>query len=622
MEIEAKYAITGSVSPDDIGKLDLAPYQLERAADHDLHDTPMDTPERALAANHSSLRVRRDGDKTLITFKHAGGSDANGVHRREEIERDLMAGTETDVAHWPVEIATRYREIAGDAAPAPLFAINNNRRTWRVQRADGTEVAEVALDEGTFEVNGKTQPLHEIEIELKGAGTEDDLSQIAPKFVAALPIQPETRSKMQRGLVFLDEQSAPTKRRKAAKTVSTTATALRDTPPATNGHSPNGHSFADSTILPVISGAVSTTAITTLTDVPLDPSESIIEIISQNVAESKKRAKKEKQKAEQTGTPMTATAPLAEAGRTVLKKHLESLLKAEPVAREGSDPEGVHNMRVAMRRLRAALSVLETTVYDPRVSRRFRRGLRDLAGALGVVRDSDVFLIHVDKYIQTLPDETCDGLKPLRAWIEQNRDAGRQAMLQTLENKATRRLLKDLEKFVNTPGAGVHLREVGQDEIAPSLVRHYAGSALLEQYENVIAYETAMPAPIQTLHRLRVAGKHFRYTLEFFKDALGGDVDGVIGQVTEVQDVLGELHDDDVAMTTIDLILSQHAAKGKSKKSKKHALTAAELDALHQYRAARQTHQSDGTASFAVKRWPMISGATFRQQLTALVSRL
>lgn len=254
---------------------------------------------------------------------------------------------------------------------------------------------------------------------------------------------------------------------------------------------------------------------------------------------------------------MTAGASMAEAGRGLLYNQLQKLRKAEPIAREGSDPEGVHDMRVATRRLRAALKVLEETVYDRKQTARYRKELRGLANALGVTRDADVFMEHLNVYTAMLPDVERAGLEPLHRELESRRTQGRKEMLKVLDNARTEKLLRKLEHFAATPGAGVADRETEQDEIAPSLVRHFAGSAIWRRYEEVLAYETAIGpgTPIEVLHRLRVACKRLRYTLEFFQDALPSGVKTAQKQLVEVQDDLGALHDHQVAIELCESLL-------------------------------------------------------------------
>lgn len=261
---------------------------------------------------------------------------------------------------------------------------------------------------------------------------------------------------------------------------------------------------------------------------------------------------------EEKEIPMRPDEPLAEAGRTELLKHLKKLHKNEDKAREGEDPEGVHDMRVATRRLRAGLKVLEETVYESDKAGKIRRKLRALANALGETRDSDVFLEHLERYMAGLPGEKLAGIEPLREAILERREAGRKHMLKVLDKKQTSRTLDKLEKFLKTPGAGVLPPPEDSNEAAPTLVRHFSGSAILRRYEAVRAYETRFPASPEVLHRLRVACKRLRYTLEFFEEALLGEAKSLIEQLVEVQDHLGAMHDQQVALELIGKLEKKH----------------------------------------------------------------
>jgi triphosphatase len=258
---------------------------------------------------------------------------------------------------------------------------------------------------------------------------------------------------------------------------------------------------------------------------------------------------------------MTPTAPLAEAGRALLYEQYQKLRRAEPAAREGNDPEGVHQMRVATRRLRAMLKVMEETVYDPTVTAKLRRQLRGLANALGEVRDTDVFLGHLAKHEAGLNEEGRAGMLPLRQTLERRRENARVRMLEELDASSTAKHLDKLEKFVTTEGAGVQLPKVEEHEVAPSLVRHFAGSTILRRYEEVLAYETAVNAqtPLEMMHRLRVTCKRLRYTLEFFMDALPPSAKELHEQLVAVQDDLGDLNDNQVASEMSHSILNKHA---------------------------------------------------------------
>src|SRR5207244_8937143 len=70
------------------------------------------------------------------------------------------------------------------------------------------EVAELALDIGVIRAGGREEPFHEIEIELKAKGIEADLAALSERVAAALPVEPEARSKSGRGASLLEQHTA------------------------------------------------------------------------------------------------------------------------------------------------------------------------------------------------------------------------------------------------------------------------------------------------------------------------------------------------------------------------------------------------------------------------------
>lgn len=458
MEIEAKYRALTRVKPSDIEQIDWSPYRLGERVLHILTDTVFDDPNRRLSDTQHALRLRNDGLHTYLTFKGPGTVSA-GVHQREEIEALIDPAIADDPRQWPPSIRERVTELVGESKLEPIITVHNKRRTWEVWH-DDTLVAEIALDRGTIEADTLRQPLHEIELELKGSGTEDDLGRLTKCLQQALPVAEEHQTKFARGLQLL--QAAQQKH-----------------PPA---------------------------------------------------------------------VPMTPTADLAEAGRAILRDHWRKFLKNEDDARTG-DVEAVHDMRVATRRMRAMLEVL-TVVYEPKTVARLRKGLRRVAAALGVVRDAEVWIEGIDAYTAGRSPAERDGLKPLVQTLVEQRDTGRRKLIRELESDRTRRLREDVERFLDTPGAGVLPQPIALR------VRDRAGSALWARYEELRAFEPVMPvAPIETMHEVRIAGKHLRYTFELFADALPDDTKELRATLVEAQDHLGALHDADLTLAFINTLI-------------------------------------------------------------------
>lgn len=181
--------------------------------------------------------------------------------------------------------------------------------------------------------------------------------------------------------------------------------------------------------------------------------------------------------------------------------------------------EDIHQLRVATRRLRASLQVV-APCFDQRAIRRFRRGLRHLAAALGAVRDRDVFLEHLRYTQEALPAAEREQLTRLQVSVAQERATARQALLVRLDSPRYARFKEAFATFLSTPGAGVGpLPATGQ----PLRVRDLAGSLLWGRYEALRAFEPVLLASEEVIqHEARIAGKRLRYTTECFAEAIGG----------------------------------------------------------------------------------------------------
>jgi CHAD domain-containing protein len=255
-------------------------------------------------------------------------------------------------------------------------------------------------------------------------------------------------------------------------------------------------------------------------------------------------------------------------------------------------------MRVASRRLRAALQVVEG-IYDTDDIRRYRRGLRRVAQALADVRDLDVFRGHVLEYLATLPEESRVEIAPLVAAVEAQRAQARDALIDDLDERRYQKFKRTFAMFLTTPGAGL----AGGDGIdATTRVRDFAGSAIWRRYEQWRAHEGAL-ASDEGRHEARIAGKRLRYTLEFFADALGPNVEQVLTPLIALQECLGALQDSVVARQRVQTLgLGEHAA-------------------VQVYLEARDT-QGAARLEELQRLWEKVGSATYRRRLFELIVKL
>jgi len=220
----------------------------------------------------------------------------------------------------------------------------------------------------------------------------------------------------------------------------------------------------------------------------------------------------------------------------------------------GRDPEAVHQMRVASRRLRAALAFFRSEVPGKR-RRRASRAVTRITNRLGEVRQLDVSSALLDHLIAESPAarNAAEFARPLLA-----ADRGRalvvaqRAIARTDFGKLRRRIQK-VQKA---------LRGCDTESLSDRARRRVSrrGKRLAALWgDNRAGPAAGVPAdPKQPLHAIRIATKKLRYSLEAGQRICGWHPRHTIGKAREVQEVLGHLH---------DLEVLRHWCKARSARS-------------------------------------------------------
>ena len=241
---------------------------------------------------------------------------------------------------------------------------------------------------------------------------------------------------------------------------------------------------------------------------------------------------------------------MPEAGRRILAYHFAIMQANEAGTRNGVDPEALHDMRVATRRMRAAFRLFKE-YYEKQTAKRLREGLKQTGRALGGVRDFDVLRIRVNAYRESLPKGRRKEMEGLLSVIKEQRERARAEMLATLGSSEHRQWLETMQTFVENEGMGVRQSPATTVPIA-CRVEEVVPELVYRHFKQVRAYGTTLDrADIPHLHALRIEVKRFRYTLEFFQGVLGPEAAEVITRAVALQDHLGDLHDMDVARTFV-----------------------------------------------------------------------
>ncbi len=341
--------------------------------------------------------------------------------------------------------------------------------------------------------------------------------------------------------------------------------------------------------------------------------EEIIQVLPEPAPYTVKDFIVEAKSLKRTGVDRNDT--LAEAGRKVLRYQFAQMLLNEDGTRLGEDIEALHDMRVATRRMRAAMDIYGEA-FTPKTMKILLKGLRATGRRLGRVRDQDVFIDNARQYLLTLPEEQRLGLNPLISSWEEARQGYRQSMLTHLNSKSYRQFKDNLLTFVNTPGAGV--RAPQNDVLAPNLVCEVAPRLIYSYLGDVRAFEPLLEtATILQFHALRIAFKKFRYAIEFFQEVLGTEVKSVINDLKKIQDHLGDLNDAQVAT----LILRDYLGEWDIQQQSLPVLERTGPEPIMAYLSAVYARRQQLMDTFRGS-WEHFNRPEFRQNLAASVAAL
>lgn len=211
-----------------------------------------------------------------------------------------------------------------------------------------------------------------------------------------------------------------------------------------------------------------------------------------------------------------------------------------PAALDGRDPEGVHQVRVGLRRFRSALSLLRK--YIPENQRAWlNQEAKWIADQLGPVRDLDVFL--TDVAVREANGKSTAALAQEAKAAHSKAQATASA---ALRGPRMRRFMTRLETWLE--GRGWYVDDAEIPDVAT-----FARDALNKRLRKI--REVAACADELTTaerHELRIAVKKLRYGIEFLAPALPEKrVARTSAVLKNLQDSLGHLNDLDVAERTI-----------------------------------------------------------------------
>ncbi len=198
--------------------------------------------------------------------------------------------------------------------------------------------------------------------------------------------------------------------------------------------------------------------------------------------------------------------------------------------------EAVHDLRVAMRRLMALIDYLAFFSRPPAL-RQLRKHIKAHLDAFDALRDTQVMLLETSQRLADLAE-----IEPFHRYLL----------------KAEKRLLKQARKDIQGIGDGYvkvlssalkTAAESGYDALAP----------VDDAYQNVLRRLALIDANnTATIHRVRIAFKRFRYSVEVVKPLLAGIPDELLERLHAYQTLMGEIQDAEVILQALERFASRH----------------------------------------------------------------
>ena len=222
--------------------------------------------------------------------------------------------------------------------------------------------------------------------------------------------------------------------------------------------------------------------------------------------------------------------------RDLLASYCREMIRQRRLVRRSAETERVHDLRVAARRLGEVLCFMEPDLPAKR-ARAVRRRSRRIRRSLGALRNADVTAELVTKLARTLPPAEKAALHPLLARLR-----AEAAVLRRGATRGGRFPLLGIRKWI--------------ERLLATAPRFGRGSldARAEAFlaERLARFEKTLRrsgnGDAESMHRIRIAMKRYRYTLELLEKAGRGRPEKALGEAKRLQKALGRLHDLDVLL--------------------------------------------------------------------------
>jgi triphosphatase len=243
------------------------------------------------------------------------------------------------------------------------------------------------------------------------------------------------------------------------------------------------------------------------------------------------------------------SATAGDVAMTELRRLLTVWRTHEPGARIGRDPEELHQLRVATRRIDAVLGLFKRQL--PTALVRARKTTKAVLRSLGAARDLDVQLSELGHYCDGLPESQRAAAAPLQAYLEGARHRAHARMVRGLDSEPTRRWLETLAQASAGPG------DSNGAERAILVMPQRVRRRFRKLRKSVGKLRTR--SPMEDYHQVRRRAKQLRYATECGAVMFGKPADDLLKALRRLQDRLGSHQDAYMAQSRLAALAADPA---------------------------------------------------------------
>ena len=255
--------------------------------------------------------------------------------------------------------------------------------------------------------------------------------------------------------------------------------------------------------------------------------------------------------------------PESRADEVAKQIHLHLLNTLEqniPGTKTDTDSEFLHDLRVANRRSRSALTQIKGVFSDEAIER-FKSRLAWIGQITTPTRDLDVYLLGFHGYQASLPEAHQDDLEPLHRFLLAHQKMEHKTLVRRINSPHFRTLLKEWREFLEAP--------VSEQPSGPKgnmSVKSLADKRIYRMYKRVLEEGLAIDdaSPHEMLHELRKSCKKLRYLLEFFQSLYPPKaVKKLVKALKGLLDILGDFQDFEVQAEKLREFAHQMVEEGE-----------------------------------------------------------